>query len=43
MKRDIIETIYEISEESYLENDLSFGKEEALTVALIVIASIMNE
>ena len=35
-------TLYEISEESYLENDLSFGKEEALTVALIVIASIMG-
>ena len=35
-------TRYEISEESYLENDLSFGKEEALTVALIVIASIMG-
>ena len=34
--------LYEISEESYLENDLSFGKEEALTVALIVIASIMG-
>lgn len=35
-------TLYEISEESYLENDLSFGKEEALTFALIVIASIMG-
>ena len=35
-------TLYEISEESYLENDLSFGKEEAITVALIVIASIMG-
>lgn len=35
-------TLYEISEESYLENDLSFGKEEAITVALIVIASIMS-
>lgn len=35
-------TLYEISEESYLKNDLSFGKEEALTVALIVIASIMG-
>lgn len=35
-------TLYEISEESYLENDISFGKEEALTVALIVIASIMG-
>lgn len=35
-------TLYEISEESYLENDLSFGKEEALTVALIIIASIMG-
>ena len=35
-------TLYEISEESYLENDLSFGKEEAFTVALIVIASIMG-
>ena len=35
-------TLYEISEESYLENDLSFGKEEVITVALIVIASIMG-
>ena len=35
-------TLYEISEESYLENDLSFGKEEALTVALIVIASVFG-
>lgn len=35
-------TLYEISEESYLENDLSFGKEEALTVAVIVLASIMG-
>ena len=35
-------TLYEISEESYVEEDLNFGKEEAITVALIVIGSIIG-
>lgn len=35
-------TIYEIGEESYLEDELDFGKEEALTVALIVLGSIVG-
>ena len=35
-------TLYEISEESYVEEDQKFGTEEALTVVLIVLGSIIG-